>query len=126
LLFPGYFSQFVVVFEIVFALIFPGIPLRCPSPARCLVRPADAQNSYGELMRLAIQASTIVSGMAIPGLIGGYLDFKFGTRYGVLIGIGLGMVVGTIQLLALARSRSTPRKGGEREVDEDPDRDAGA
>jgi hypothetical protein len=73
------------------------------------VRPPDAQNSYGELMRLAIQASTIVTGMAVPALIGGYFDFKFGTRYGVLIGLGLGMVVGTIQLLALAKSRSKPR-----------------
>ena len=57
-----------------------------------------------------MHASSIVTGMAVPALIGGYIDFKFGTRYGVLIGLGLGMVVGTIQLLALAKSRSKPRK----------------
>ena len=34
----------------------------------------------------------------------------FGLTGSVLIGLGLGMVVGTIQLLALARSRSKPRK----------------
>ncbi len=71
------------------------------------------------MMQLAIQASSIVTGMAIPGIIGGYLDSRFGTQFCLLIGIGLGMVVGLIQLLALARKRakSTDNK--------DRDRDAG-
>lgn len=67
------------------------------------MRPPDAQNSYGELMRLAIQASSIVGGMIVPGVIGGLLDSWLGTNFCVLIGIGLGVVLGTIQLLALAR-----------------------
>lgn len=90
------------------------------------MRPPDAQNSYGELMRLAVQASSIVTGMAVPALIGGYLDFKLGTRYGVLVGLGFGMVVGTIQLLALARRGSKQRGGDRPDRPKDPDRDAGA
>jgi hypothetical protein len=76
-------------------------------------------------MRLAIQASSVAVGMAVPGVIGGYLDHRLGTNFCVLIGLGLGVIVGTIQLLALARSRSKPRqpKG---KADEDRDRDAGA
>lgn len=90
------------------------------------MRPADAQNSYGELMRLAVQASSIVGGMVVPGLIGGYLDSRFGTRFGALIGIGLGVVLGTIQLLALARRGSADRGSKKPADDEDFDRDAGA
>lgn len=105
---------------------------------RCIVRRGDAQNSYGELMQLAAQASSIVGGMVVPTLIGGYLDYQWGTRFCVLIGIGVGVVLGTVQLLALARrgpkqlgqdsnsphkphSTDEPRKV----EDEDSDRDAG-
>lgn len=82
-------------------------------------------------MRLAVQASSIAAGMAVPGLIGGYLDHRLGTNYCVLIGLGVGVVVGTIQLLALARGRSQAGKFRQREdavrdSDEDLDRDAGA
>ena len=77
-------------------------------------------------MRLAIQASSIVTGMAVPALIGGYIDYKFSTRYCMLIGLGLGMVVGTIQLLALARRGSKSREGDRPNRPKDPDRDAGA
>lgn len=86
------------------------------------MRPTDAQNSYGELMRLAVQASSIVGGMVIPGVIGGYLDSWLGTGFCVLIGIGLGVVLGTMQLLVLAR-RGQKKKPAD---DEDPKRDAGA
>jgi F0F1-type ATP synthase assembly protein I len=86
------------------------------------VRPPDAQNSYGELMRLAVQASSIVGGMVIPGVLGGYLDSWLGTSFCVLIGIGLGVVLGTMQLLALARRGIKPKPAD----DEDPKRDAGA
>jgi F0F1-type ATP synthase assembly protein I len=86
------------------------------------VRPPDAQNSYGELMRLAVQASTIVGGMVIPGVIGGYLDSWLGTNFCFLIGIGLGVVVGTMQLLVLAR-QGVKKKSAD---DEDSKRDAGA
>jgi opacity protein-like surface antigen len=98
------------------------------------VRRGDAQTSYGELMQLAVQASSIAAGMAIPGLIGGYLDFRLGTQFCVLIGIGLGVVAGTVQLLALARQRaktdllkkqSLAKDESQRVEDEDPDRDAG-
>ena len=77
-------------------------------------------------MRLAIQASSIVTGMAVPALIGGYIDYKFNLRYCMLIGLGLGMVVGTIQLLALARRGSKSRGGDRPNRPKDPDRDAGA
>jgi F0F1-type ATP synthase assembly protein I len=89
------------------------------------------QNSYGELMQLAIQASSIVGGMVIPALIGGYLDYRWGTQFCVLIGIGLGVVAGTVQLLALARRGvrkvKTDRKlpADEQDKNEDPDRDSG-
>ena len=85
------------------------------------MRPPDAQNSYGELMRLAVQASSIVGGMVIPGVLGGYLDSWLGTSFCVLIGIGLGVVLGTMQLLVLAR-RGVKKPAD----DEDPKRDAGA
>ena len=84
------------------------------------MRRGDAQNSYGELMQLAVQASSIAGGMVIPGLIGGYLDSRWGTQFCLLLGIGLGMVVGVIQLLALARPRA--KSAGK----EDRDRDAGS
>lgn len=73
-------------------------------------------------MQLAVQASGIVGGMVIPGLIGGYLDSRFGTSFCVLIGIGLGVVLGTMQLLALAR-RGLKKNSAD---DEDPDSDSGA
>lgn len=82
-------------------------------------------------MQLAIRASSIVGGMVIPGLIGGYLDYRWGTQFCVLIGIALGVVAGTFQLLALARRGvhrvKTDRKlpSDEPQVDEDRDRDAG-
>jgi|GEM_PF-5620057 len=78
-------------------------------------------------MQLAIHASSIVGGMVIPGLIGGYLDFRLGTQFCVLIGIGLGVVAGTVQLLALARrGTKTGSKPAHRPDDnEDSDRDAG-
>ncbi|WP_425614327.1 hypothetical protein NA78x_004194 [Anatilimnocola sp. NA78] len=84
------------------------------------MRPSDAQNSYGELMQLAVSASSIVGGMVIPGLIGWYIDRQLGTQFCVLLGLGLGVVVGTIQLLALAK-----RGSKKKQADEDPDRDAG-
>jgi F0F1-type ATP synthase assembly protein I len=84
------------------------------------VRPSDAQNSYGELMQLAVSASAIVGGMVVPGLIGWYIDTQLGTKFCAVIGIGLGVVAGTMQLLALAK-RGTKK----RTADEDPDRDAG-
>jgi hypothetical protein len=73
-------------------------------------------------MRLAVQASSIVGGMVIPGVIGGYLDSRFGTSFCVLIGIGLGVVLGTMQLLVLARTGVKNKPAD----DEDPKRDAGA
>jgi hypothetical protein len=76
-------------------------------------------------MRLAVQASSIVGGMVIPGLIGGFLDSRLGTQFCALIGIGLGVVLGTMQLLLLARG-SKPRGPRKEADDEDPDRDAGA
>lgn len=99
------------------------------------MRHGDAQNSRGELMQLAAQASSIVGGMGIPVALGGYLDFRWGTHYCVLIGIGIGMVVGTVQLLALARRgpKALGQSSGSQHVsrpasnnDEDTDRDAGA
>lgn len=84
------------------------------------MRPSDAQNSYGELMQLAVSASSIVGGMVIPGLIGWYIDSQLGTQFCAVLGIGLGVVVGTIQLLALAK-----RGLKKRTADEDRDRDAG-
>lgn len=71
-------------------------------------------------MQLAVQASSIVGGMVVPVLIGGFVDYQLGTKFCVLIGIGFGVVVGTIQLLALAKRGSKKRS-----VDEDSDRDAG-
>jgi F0F1-type ATP synthase assembly protein I len=90
------------------------------------VRPPDAQNSYGELMRLAIQASSIVGGMVIPGLIGAFLDSRLGTQFCAVIGIGLGVVLGTMQLLFMARHSSLQRGSKKKADDEDPDRDADA
>ena len=90
------------------------------------MRPPDAQNSYGELMQLAVRASSIVGGMIVPGVIGGVLDSWLGTNFCVLIGIGLGVVLGTIQLLALAR-HSGNKPGAKKPADDkDPDSDAGA
>lgn len=83
-------------------------------------------------MQLAVQASSIAAGMVIPGLIGGFLDSWLGTQFCVLIGIGLGVVAGTVQLLALARQRAKTdllnkqsREQQSLDEDEDSDRDAG-
>ena len=84
-------------------------------------------------MQLAVQASSIVGGMVIPALIGGYLDYQWGTQFCVLIGIGLGVVAGTFQLLALARrgarkvdsNRRPPPDEPLAEDNKDRDRDAG-
>lgn len=81
------------------------------------MRRRDAQNSYGELMQLAIRASSIVGGMVIPGLIGGYLDYRWGTQFCFLVGLGLGVVAGTYQLLALAR------RGAGRATEDEPAKD---
>lgn len=79
-------------------------------------------------MQLAMQASSIVGGMVLPGLIGGYLDFRLGTSFCVLIGIGLGVVAGTVQLLALARrgAKSDSKPDQANDEDEDSGRDPGA
>lgn len=78
-------------------------------------------------MQLAVQASSIVGGMVLPGLIGDYLDSRFGTSFCVLIGIGLGVVVGTVQLLALARrgAKSGKNPGRPKDENEDSGRDSG-
>ena len=78
-------------------------------------------------MQLAVSASSIVGGMVLPGLLGGYLDSRLGTNFCVLIGIGLGVVAGTVQLLALARrGAKADKKPGPNDDNEDSGRDPGS
>ncbi len=78
-------------------------------------------------MQLAVSASSIVGGMVLPGLLGAYLDSRLGTNFCVLIGIGLGVVAGTVQLLALARrgAKSGNKPDDSNDDNEDSGRDSG-
>lgn len=49
--------------------------------------------------------------MVIPGLLGAFLDQKFGTAFLAPVGFGLGLTLGTVGLLVLVRQFSPPARG---------------
>jgi len=61
----------------------------------------------------ATQATTIAAEMAVPGLVGHWLDGKFGTGVILtLVGVGLGFALGTWHLILLARSIGSSNSDG--------------
>jgi|LakMenEpi03Aug12_release.lakeMendotaPanAssembly.Ray.scaffolds.fasta_scaffold06703_5 hypothetical protein len=60
--------------------------------------------------------------MAGPGIIGSIADRRYGTSFLALTGFGVGLVLGTVGLLVLAK-RFTPRARGKPLAwdDEDPE-----
>jgi len=46
----------------------------------------------------------VVAVMVVPGLVGGWLDQRWGTGFLTLLGFALGLTVGTVYLVAVTRS----------------------
>ena len=53
----------------------------------------------------------VVAVMVAPGLLGGWLDRRWGTGFLTLLGFALGLTVGTAYLLIITKSK-TPRPPG--------------
>ena len=52
---------------------------------------------------------SVACGMVVPGLLGYWLDTKMGTRaLFTILGFGLGMTLGIMQLVRLARPKDGP------------------
>ncbi len=59
-------------------------------------------------MAWVARITTVVAEMVVPGLIGRWLDSKWGTQFCVVIGFVLGLVVGMWHLIRMTRSMNPP------------------
>lgn len=67
-----------------------------------MVQEPNEGSDRGKWMGLAVQVSAVALQMALPGLIGAWLDQRLGTRFLVLAGVLIGLAIGIQQLLRLA------------------------
>ena len=68
-------------------------------------------------MMLASAVTTIVGEMAVPGLVGYWLDQRLGTKVVLtLLGVGAGLVIGIRGLIRLGEAQQ--RKSGQRDKDD--------
>ena len=74
-------------------------------------------------MQMVNLVTTIVIEMVVPGIVGHWLDDRWGTRFLALTGLALGVSVGVLHLLALSRRSVRPATGVRRTSDagETPD-----
>ncbi len=69
----------------------------------------------------------IVVVMVVPGLAGGWLDGKFGTRIFTLLGFGIGMFLAVVSLIVFTRLKPAVGdsfKAGKAKVPDPVDRDS--
>ena len=60
-------------------------------------------------MEWVSQITTVVAEMVLPGLVGQWLDHRWGTKFLTLVGFALGLTVGIWHLIAMTR----PKTGGD-------------
>ncbi len=71
------------------------------------VQPPGDPLSIG--MMWASRVTSLALGFALPPTLGAWVDNRYGSRpAGVLVGTAIGMVVGFVQVLQLARSSARP------------------
>lgn len=76
----------------------------------------DDRSALAVALAWATQAMTIAAEMAVPALVGHWLDGKFGTGVILtLVGVGLGFALGTWHLILLARSIGNSNSDGNSE-----------
>lgn len=80
----------------------------------------DDRSPLAVALSWATQAMTIAAEMAIPGLVGYWLDGRLGTGvFLTLVGVGLGFALGTWHLILLARAISNQSDGDDEQTDGD-------
>lgn len=62
-----------------------------------------------EALNWATRITTIGLMMVLPALGGRWLDDRYGTKFWSLVGLALGLVIGLMQLVQIARE-GTPRR----------------
>lgn len=68
-----------------------------------------------EAMSWVSRVTTVTMEIVLPGLLGGWLDRRWGTKFLALVGFGLGLVCGIQHLLVMTRMQdpSVPPTGDE-------------
>ena len=64
-------------------------------------------------MEWVAKITTVALEMFLPAVGGGYLDRRWGTNYGALVGLVVGFVVGLWHLLQMTRASNRPPSSGE-------------
>ena len=82
----------------------PPIALRhCPPQ---VTDPQDERPPIALAMEWVAKITTVALEMVLPGLLGEWLDGKFGTNFLALVGFALGITVGVMHLLAMTRQKN--------------------
>ena len=68
-----------------------------------------------EAMSWVSRVTTVTMEIVLPGLLGGWFDRRWGTKFLALVGFGLGLVCGIQHLLVMTRMQdpSVPPTGDE-------------
>jgi hypothetical protein len=77
-----------------------------------VVQQPDRRPPLAAAIEWVAKITTVALEMVLPAVGGNYLDQWLGTRYWVLIGVVVGMVVGLWHLLQMTRPRGGKRTNG--------------
>lgn len=66
----------------------------------------------------------VVLVMILPGVIGNWIDGRFGTSVFMPLGFGLGVITGIVVLIVLGKQFTPPARGAPIPWDDEPDQDA--
>lgn len=74
-----------------------------------MTSPSDETSSLGLALAWASRLMAVSLEMVVPGIIGHWLDARWGTGYLVIIGFVFGLVAGVWHLLAMVGAIGKPR-----------------
>ena len=77
-----------------------------------------------EAMAWVSRITTIAITMVLPAVAGHFTDRFFGTRFLILVGAAIGLVLGFWQLLAIAQKNQDNSSPTQSKSDEDPPSDS--
>lgn len=82
-----------------------------PSKSELAKRQLERETIWQQASSWLSRTLAITLVMVLPGVLGAYLDKRWGTTFLAPLGFGLGLLLGTMGLIVLAKKLTPPARG---------------